>query len=148
MKLKIAEAGILARRLEAAASSEKAEKIQKEVIEKQKKAAEEKRAAEINIYERPQSKALANSFIEATAELFTMSSNFETSQDSAAKTFRMKLKMTINRRTGQITDSLRQIRTIATELIQLCFESRTISKQAFSYCLILLSNKLLVSIIN
>ena len=142
MKLKIAEAGILAR-LEAAASSEK---IQKEEIERQKKEADEKKAAETNIYERPQSKALANSFIEATAELFAMSSNFEATQDSAAKTFRMKLKMTINRRTGQITDSLRQIRIIATELIQLCFESRTISKQAFSYCLILLSKKLLVSI--
>lgn len=149
MKAKIVEAVALAKKLEAA-SLERAAILKKEELEKleQQKIAKERearKAAEENIYERPQAKLIADSFLDATKEIFSLSSVFENSQDSMAKNFRMKLKMTINRRTGQITDSVKQIRTIVSELVQLCFESRTISKQAFSYCLILLSNKLLVN---
>lgn len=149
MKSKIAEAIALARKLEEAASLERTAKLKKEELEKldrQKKLIEleAKRAAEENIYERPQAKAIADSFLGATKDIFPLSSTFENSQDSIAKNFRMKLKMTINRRTGQITDSVKQIKAVVTELVQLCYESRTISKQAFAYCLTLLSNKLLV----
>lgn len=149
MKAKIVEAVTISKMLEEAAALERAAKLQKEELEKlkqQKKAEklEAKKAAEENIYERPQAKAIADSFLDATKEIFSMSSAFENSQDSIAKNFRMKLKMTINRRTGQITDSLKQISAVVSELVQLCFESRTISKHAFSYCLTLLSNKLLV----
>ena len=154
MKAKIAEATALAKKLKAAAALEKEAKLKKEELEKlklenQKKAQEieAKKAAENNnIYERPQAKALADSFLDATKEIFSMSSIFENSQESTVKSFRLKLKMTINRRTGQITDSRKQIKAIVAELVQLCFESRSISKQAYSYCLVLLSNKLLVKI--
>ena len=150
MKAKIAEAVAVAKKLEEAASLERAAKLEKEELKKleQLKIAKEREArkvAEENIYERPQAKAIAESFLDATKEIFSMSLEFENSQDSMAKNFRMKLKMTINKRTGQITDSLKQIRAVVSELVQLCFESRTISKQAFSYCLTLLSNKLLVN---
>lgn len=149
MKAKIAEAVTFAKNLEEAASLERAAKLKKEELEnlEQQKIAKEseaRKAAEENIYERPQAKSVAEAFLDATKEIFSMSSAFENSQDSMAKNFRMKLKMAINKRTGQITDSLKQIRAVVGELVQLCFESRTISKQAFSYCLTLLSNKLLV----
>jgi hypothetical protein len=149
MKVKIAEAVALAKRLEEDASLERAAKLKKEELEKleKQKIAKEREArkvAEENIYERPQAKALADSFLDSTKELFSMSSAFENAHDSMSKNFRMKLKMTINKRTGQITDSVKQIRSVVSELVQLCFESRTISKHAFSYCLTLLSNKLLV----
>lgn len=151
MKSKIAEAVALAKSLEEAASVERAAKLKKEELQKLEqirvaKEIESRKAAEENIYERPQAKAIADSFLDATKEIFSMSAIFENSQDTVAKNFRMKLKMTINRRTGQITDSVKQIRAVVGELVQLCFESRTISKQAFSYCLTLLSNKLLVKI--
>ena len=153
MKAKIAEAVSVAKELEIAASLEIEAKLRKEELEKLKtenqrkaKEAEEKKAKENNnIYERPQAKALADSFIDATKEIFSMSAIFEDSQDPNVKSFKLKLKMTINRRTGQITDSLKQIKAVAIELVQLCFESRTISKQAYSYCLVFLSYKLLVN---
>ena len=152
MKAKIAEAASLAKKLEVVAALEKEAKLKNEELDKlkienQKKAAkeaEEKKNGENNMYERPQAKALADSFLDATKEIFSMSADFQNSQDPALKSFRLKLKMTINRRTGQITDSLKQIKAVVVELIQLCFESRTISKSAYSYCLVLLSNKLLV----
>lgn len=151
MKAKIAEANSLARKLESAAALEREAKLKKDELEKLKlenvkkaKEEQEKKASENNIFERPQAKALADSFLDATKEIFSMSAVFENSQDSNAKSLRLKLKMTINRRTGQITDSLKQIRAVVAELVQLCFESRMISKQAYSYCLVLLSSKLLV----
>ncbi len=149
MKAKIAEAVELVRKLEAASNLEKEAKLQKEESEKlenQRKQTEleTKNAAETNIYERPQAKAMADSFLDATKEIFSMSETYESSQDSLSKSFRMKLKLAINRRTGQITDSKKQIKDVVGELVQLCFESRTISKNAFAYCLVLLSNKLLV----
>lgn len=149
MKVKIAKAVDLVKKLEAAANLEREAKLQKEELEKfenqrTQKELEAKKAAETNIYERPQAKAFADSFLDATKEIFSMSQVYENAQDSLTKSFRMKLKLTINRRTGQITDSKKQIEDIVGELVQLCFESRMISKNAFAYCLVLLSNKLLV----
>lgn len=145
MKSKISEANILAKKLEAAESYEREAKLKKEELEKlSSKEIEEKKALENNNYERPQSKALAESFLDSTKEIFSMSTFFENFEDATSKAFRLKLKMTINRRTCQITDSIKQIRAVAVELVQICFESRSVSKQAFAYCLVLLSNKLLV----
>ena len=144
MKLKIAEAVALEKQFIAAEKLLKKEELDK-LKQKQIKEAEERKAVENNIYERPQSKALADSFLDATKEIFLMRSIFENSQDTGLKSFRMKAKMAINKKTAQLTDSLKQIKTVASELVQLCFESRTISKQAFSYCLVLLSTKILVN---
>ena len=146
MKSKIAEA--LFNALEASATLEREAKLQKEEADKidkrKKQELEAKKDTENNIYERPQAKLLADSFLDATKDIFALSEVYETLQDEASKSFRMKLKLTINRRSGQITDSLKQIKDVAAELVQICFESRTISKSAFAYSLVLLSKKLLV----
>ena len=150
MKAKISEAIDLAKRLEEAAArakiaqmqDEESKRIQKEKLEKEQT---EKKKNELNAYERPQSKALAESFLETTKEIFLLSSEFESSKDPNCSSLKMKLKLNINRRTGQITDSFKQMSEISKELIQLSYESRSFSKQAFYYCLILLSSKLLVN---
>lgn len=149
MKFKIAEVVHQSEKSKADERVKLESKLKQELSEKiktQKKASEieVENAASNSIYERPQAQALADSFLNLTKEIFAMSDCYENFQDSASKSFRMKLKLTINRKTGQITDSLKQIRTIVHDLVQLCFESRTISKQAFSYCLVLLSNKFIV----
>lgn len=149
MKRMIAEATALARKIEEATALERSVKLKKEELEKlesQRKAKEldARKTADSNVYDRPQAKAAADAFLESTKEIFAMNSAYENSQESHAKSLKMKLKLTINRRTGQITDSLKQIKAVVSELVQLCYESRTTSKQAFSYCLVLLAEKLLV----
>lgn len=151
MKMKIAEASALAKKIEEAVALERSAKLKKEELERlenQRKAKEleARKAEESNVYERPQAKAAADAYLESTKEFFAMSSAFDNSQDSLAKNLKMKMKLTINRRTGQITDSLKQIKAVVSELVQLCYEGRTTSKQAFSYCLILLASKLLVNV--
>lgn len=96
-------------------------------------------------YERPQSQAQAEAFILASKDHFHLSSVFENAQDSASKTLRMKLKMNINRRVGQINDSWQQIKSIIADLVKFCFEGRSASKEAFSYSLVLLASKFLVT---
>lgn len=110
--------------------------------EAKKKAAESLEAQ----YERPQSKAQFDAYNLASKDHFSLSSMFENAQDSASKTLRMKLKMNINRRIGQINDSLQQVRSIVADLTSLCYESRSVSKHAFSYSLVLLASKFLVNI--
>lgn len=149
MKAKIAEAVVVMKKLEDAAKLDREAELKKEELQKleqqnKQQELEARKAAENNIYERPQAKAQADSFLEATKEIFAMSEIYDNSQDSNSKSFKMKMKLTINRRTGQITDSKKQIKEVVNELVRICFESRTNSKQAFAYCLVLLSNKLLV----
>lgn len=149
MKNKIAEASALAKKIEEAAIIARSLQIKKEESDKleqlkRQKELEDKNNADTNIYERPQAKATADAFLNSTREFFTMKSAYENSQDSVAKSLKMKMKLTINRRTGQITDSLKQIKAVVSEIVQLCYEARTASKHAFSYCLVLLADKLLV----
>lgn len=99
-------------------------------------------------YERPQSKAAADAFKASSKEHFELSSVFENAQDSASKTYRMKVKMNINRRIGQINDSMSQIRSIIDDLVKVCYESRSVSRQAYSYTLVLLASKFIVSLLN
>lgn len=142
MILKINEAVALMKQIEESALSDK---IAREELEHRRNLEESKKKEQSSIYERPQAKAMADSFVTSTKGIFEMCSVFEKCDEPAAKALRMKLKLNINRRTGQITDSLKQIRTIDSELVQLCFESRTHSKNAFSFCLVLLASKLLVN---
>lgn len=143
MKQKIVEAATTARHLDVIAAAERAER---DVIASKEKALaeEKKKLAERNDYERPQAQAQADAFLSASKEHFALAAIYENLNDSTTKAFKMKLKMTINRRTGQITDSLQQIKSIAGDLVQLCFQSRNTTRQAYSYCLVLLASKFLV----
>ncbi len=109
--------------------------------------AEAKKKSEASLeaqYERPQSKAQFDAFNLASKDHFSSAFAFENAQDSASKTLRMKLKMNINRRIGQINDSLQQIKSIVADLTALCYECRSVSNQAFSFSLVLLASKFLV----
>ncbi len=143
MKDRLSKAGTLKLAEEAQAAKKHADAEYKARLdaEAKKKAAESLEGQ----YERPQSKAQLEAYNLASRDHFSLAAVFENAQDSASKTLRMKLKMNINRRIGQINDSLQQIRSIVADLTSLCHESRSVSRNAFSYSLVLLASKFLVS---
>lgn len=106
--------------------------------------AEQKNAAADLEFERPQAMAQAIAFEGSSKEYFSLAPIFENSTAPQAKTFRLKLRMDVNRKIGQLTDSASQIKSIANDLVQLYFQSRSNSKEAAAYFLILLSTKILV----
>ena len=142
MKARLTKAADLKLEEAKAAAKKLADAEYKAMMDKEakKKAAEAHEAQ----YERPQSKTQADSFALASRDHFALATVFENAQDSASKTLRMKLKMNINRRIGQINDSLQQIKSIVSDLVNLCYEGRSVSREAFSYSLVLLSSKFLV----
>jgi hypothetical protein len=105
---------------------------------------EQKKLEAASDYERPQAIAQAAKFDSAAQDQFARSKKFEEATDSASKTFRMEMKMTVNRKVGQLTDSRKQIGLVLSDLLQLYYQARTRSKEAAAYCLILIASKIIV----
>jgi len=150
MKAKLSEANCIQKELESLASlkaKNDAEKTAASLLDQEAKLerdAEQKKVTASLDFERPQAMAQVAAFEEASKEYFLLAPLFENSTANQTKTLRLNMKMTVNKKVGQLTDSIVQIKSITADLVQLYFQTRSTSKEATAYFLILLSSKIMV----